>query len=103
MLTIENGKENPVAKMLLQMLSIGTEMENSQRKIRQNEGIQLAKINGVCNGRINGAKSNPSVLMNKYQNISDLLDKSDLSVRRIARITGHSINTVRKIKQLKSV
>ena len=26
MLTMENGKENPVAKMLLQMLSIGAEM-----------------------------------------------------------------------------
>ena len=79
------------------------EMENNQRKIRQHEGIQLAKINGVYNGRVNGAESNPSVLMNKYQNILDLLDKSDLSVRRIAGITGHSINTVRKIKQLKRV
>ena len=103
MLTMENGKENPVAKMLLQMLSIGAEMENSQRKIRQLEGIQLAKIKGVYNGRVNGTKSNPSVLMNKYQNISDLLDKSELSVRRIAGITGHSINTVRKIKQLKEI
>ena len=46
MLTMENGKENPVAKMLLQMLSIGAEMENNQRKIRQYEGIQLAKIKG---------------------------------------------------------
>jgi len=100
---MENGKENPVAKMLLQMLSIGAEMENSQRKIRQLEGIQLAKIKGVYNGRVNGTKSNPSVLMNKYQNISDLLDKSELSVRRIAGITGHSINTVRKIKQLKEI
>ena len=36
MLTMENGKENPVAKMLLQMLSIGAEMENSQRKIKEN-------------------------------------------------------------------
>lgn len=103
MLTMENGKENPVAKMLLQMLSIGAEMENSQRKIRQREGIQLAKLKGVYTGRVNGAKSKPSVLVNKYQNISDLLDKSDLSVRRIAGITGHSINTVRKIKQLKRV
>jgi hypothetical protein len=41
------------------------------------------------------------VLINKYQNISDLLDKSELSVRRIAGITGHSVNTVRRIKQLK--
>lgn len=103
MLTMENGKENPVAKMLLQMLSIGAEMENSQRKIRQLEGIQLAKIKGVYNGRVNGAKSNPSLLMNKYQNISDLIDKSNLSVRRIAGITGHSVNTVRKIKQLKEI
>ncbi len=42
MLTLENGQENPIAKMLLQMLSIGAEMENNQRKIRQIEGIKLA-------------------------------------------------------------
>ncbi|HUS87362.1 MAG TPA: recombinase family protein [Bacteroidales bacterium] len=103
MLTMENGKENPVAKMLLQMLSIGAEMENNQRKIRQLEGIQLAKIKGVYNGLIKGAKTSPSTIMNKYRNVSDLLDKSDLSVRGIARITGHSINTVRKIKELKEI
>ena len=103
MLTMDNGKENPIAKMLLQMLSIGAEMENSQRKIRQYEGIQLARMKGVYNGRVNGAKSNPSILINKYQDISDLVDKSDLSVRRIARITGHSVNTVRKIKQFKEI
>ncbi len=34
-------------------------------------------------------------------NVSDLIDKSDLSIRRISGITRHSINTVRKIKQLK--
>ena len=101
MLTMENDKENPVAKMLLQMLSIGAEMENSQRKIRQYKGIQLAKIKQKYKGRRIGARTSPSVILHKYQNISDLLDKSDLSVRRIAAITGHSINTVRRIKQLK--
>lgn len=103
MLTFENGKENPMAKMLLQMLSIGAEMENNQRKIRQFEGIQLARIKGIYKGRINSARSNPTIIMSKYQNISDLLDKSNLSVRRIAGITGHSVNTVRKIKQLKEI
>jgi DNA invertase Pin-like site-specific DNA recombinase len=49
---MENNHENPIAKMLLQILSIGAEMENNQRKIRQPEGIQLAKIKGICNGRI---------------------------------------------------
>lgn len=103
MLTMENGKENPVAKMLLQMLSIGSEMENSQRKIRQFEGIQLAKIKQKYNGRRIGARTSPSALLTKYQNVSELIDKSDLSLRRIAGITGHSINTVRKIKELKEI
>jgi len=41
--------------------------------------------------------------MNKYKSISDQLDESELTVRRIAGITGHSINTVRKVKQLKKI
>ena len=93
----------PDGRMLLQMLSIGAEMENSQRKIRQYEGIQLAKIKLKYRGRKKGAKTAPSNILDKYQNNSDLLDKSKLSVRRIAGITGHSINTVRKIKQLKEI
>lgn len=101
LLTMENGKENPVAKMLLQMLSIGAEMENSQRKIRQLEGIHLAKMRLIYAGRKKGAKTSPAKLVSKYKNVVDLLDKSELSIRRIAGITGHSINTIRKIKHLK--
>jgi DNA invertase Pin-like site-specific DNA recombinase len=101
LLTMENGQENPIAKMLLQMLSIGAEMENSQRKIRQFEGIKLAMMKNIYTGRKKGAKTSTSKLLFKYRNIADLLDKSELSVRRIAGITGHSINAVRKIKQLK--
>ena len=52
MLILENGKEDPVAKMLLQNLSIGKEMERSQRKIRQQGEIQLARIKEVYNGRV---------------------------------------------------
>jgi DNA invertase Pin-like site-specific DNA recombinase len=103
LLTMENGQENPVAKMLLQMLSIGAEMETNQRKIRQFEGIKLAQLNHVYSGRRSGAKTSPASLLEKYHNISDLLEKSELSVRRIAGITGHSVNTVRKIKQLKAI
>lgn len=103
MFTLENGQENPIAKMLLQMLSIGAEMENNQRKIRQIEGIKLAQLKHVYSGRRRGAKTSPSKLVSKYKNVADLIDKSELSVRRIAGITGHSINTIRKVKQLKEV
>ena len=103
MLTLENGHENPITKMLLQMLSIGAEMENNQRKIRQFEGIKLAQLKHVYSGRRRGAKTSPASLLKKYPNISDMLDKSNLSLRRIAGISGHSINTVRKIKLLKEI
>jgi DNA invertase Pin-like site-specific DNA recombinase len=100
---MENGQENPIAKMLLQMLSIGAEMETNQRKIRQIEGIKLAQLKHVYSGRRRSAKTAPASILEKYHNISDLLEKSELSVRRIAGITGHSINTVRKVKQLKKI
>jgi DNA invertase Pin-like site-specific DNA recombinase len=103
MTSMENGKENPMVMLLLQMMSIGAEMENNLRKARQNEGIQLAKMKGLYNGRMKGARTSAKVLIDKYQNVADLIDKSNLSVRRIAGITGHSVNTVQKIKQLKEI
>lgn len=97
-ITFQDGKEDPVAKMLLQMLSIGAEMENNIRRDRQKEGIQIAKINGKYTGRKNGARANSGNLLEKYQDVADLLKKSDLSIRRVAQITNRSINTVRKVK-----
>jgi DNA invertase Pin-like site-specific DNA recombinase len=78
-------------------------MENNQRKIRQREGIKLAQMRKIYQGREKGAKTSPASLLNKYRSIADLLDKNELSMRRIAGITGHSINTVRRIKQLKEL
>jgi len=99
-LTLQDGKENQSANMLLQMFSIGSQMENDLRKIRQKEGIALAKINGKYRGRKVGAKSNPSDLLLKYKDVVDLISKSDLSLRRISEISGRSINTVRKVKKM---
>ena len=87
-----------IAKMLLQMLSIGAEMENNMRQDRQLEGIKLAKLNQKYQGRKRGAKSDPAKLLEKHKDVVDLLKKSDLSLRRIAAISGRSINTVRKVK-----
>jgi len=100
MISLVDGKENPMVMMLLQMLSIGAELENSQRRIRQAEGIALAKLQNKYSGRREGSKANKEKLLSKYEDIVDMLNKSDLSIRRIAGITNRSINTVRKVKQL---
>jgi DNA invertase Pin-like site-specific DNA recombinase len=100
MLSLQDGKENPMVMLLLQMLSIGSELENSQRKIRQREGITLAKLQNKYSGRRTGAKADKQKMLKKYADVVDLIKKSDLSLRRIAGITARSINTVRKVKQL---
>jgi DNA invertase Pin-like site-specific DNA recombinase len=102
-ITYQNGKEDVVAKMLLQMLSIGAEMENNMRKSRQLEGIELAKLNQKYSGRRKGAKADANTILLKYKDIADLIKNSELSLRRISQITGRSINTVRKVNNLAKV
>lgn len=100
MISMEEGKENPMVMLLLQMMSIGAEMENNLRKTRQTEGIALAKLQNKYSGRTLGSMANKQNQLSKYADVVDLLRKSELSVRRIASISGRSINTVRKVKQL---
>jgi DNA invertase Pin-like site-specific DNA recombinase len=100
MLSLQDGKENPMVMLLLQMLSIGAELENSQRKIRQKEGIALAKLQQKYSGRKIGSKADKQKQLEKYADVVDLLRKSDLSLRRIAGITSRSVNTVIKVKKL---
>ena len=100
MLSLEDGKENQMVMMMLQMLSIGAELENNQRRQRQLEGIALAKLQQKYTGRQTGSKADKQKQLEKYSKVVDLLKKSDLSIRRIAGITDRSINTVIKVKKL---
>lgn len=100
MLSLQDGKENPMVMMLLQMLSIGAEMENNHRKIRQAEGIAIAKLQNRYIGRKTGSRANKEKMLKKYSDVVDLIKKSDLSIRRVAGITKRSINTVIKVKKI---
>jgi len=100
MVSLENGRENPMVMLLLQCLSMGAELENSHRAIRQEQGIKLAKLQNKYHGRKEGSKANKQKQLEKYKDVVDLLKKSDLSIRRIAGITKRSINTIRRVKGL---
>jgi DNA invertase Pin-like site-specific DNA recombinase len=102
LLTCANGKENPIARMLIHAISIGAEMEKNHRLTKHRHGVNLAKMKGVYRGRKLGAKTSTDTLLEKYSTIVELIEKRELSVRAIARTTNHSINTVRKLKALKS-
>lgn len=100
MISMEDGIENPSMKILLQVLAIGAELETKMSKNRQMQGISLAQMNGKYKGRKRNAKANPGKLLEKYADVADLINDSNLSLRKISRITNRSINTVRKVKQL---
>jgi len=100
MISLVDGKENPMVMMLLQMLSIGAELENSQRKIRQAEGIALAKLKNKYKGRQEGSRVNKDNMLSKYKDVVEMLKVDMHSNRSIARITKRSINTVSKVKKL---
>jgi DNA invertase Pin-like site-specific DNA recombinase len=46
MCSLENGKENPTVRLLIQILAIGVEVQNSIRNESQMQGIYIAKLNG---------------------------------------------------------
>ena len=95
-----DGKENPTVKLLMQMMSIGAEMENNMRKERQRQGVALAKANGKYQGRTRGSIASPEKTLAKYWDVVNLLKSSKLSLNQISKITGRSPNTVRKVKDL---
>jgi DNA invertase Pin-like site-specific DNA recombinase len=97
----ESGKENPIAKMMISILGVVGEMERSQIRERQAEGIKIAKMKGIYKGRVTGSKEDLVVFLGKEKNKKALeLLKKGYKAVEIAKITGIHINTITKIKKI---
>jgi DNA invertase Pin-like site-specific DNA recombinase len=97
----EQGKENPISKMMISILGIVGEMEKSQIKERQLEGIKIAKMKGVYKGRVEGSKEDNLKFLGKEKNKKALeyLKKGYKAVE-ISKLTGVHINTITKIRKV---
>jgi len=95
------GKENPIAKMMISILGVVGEMERNQIRERQVEGIKIAKLKGVYKGRVQGSKEDPLKFLGKEKNKKALeyLKKGYKGVE-ISKLTGIHLNTITKIKKL---
>ena len=101
----ENGKENSIAKLMISVLGVVSEMERNQSKERQLEGIKLAKLKGnVYQGRKEGSKEDLLKFLSKEKNKKalDYLKKGYKSVE-ISKLLDININTLTKIKKLSKV
>ena len=94
----DEGKENPVAKMVLTVLALGAEMERKLILGRLNSGRTLAKKKGVRMGRPKGSALSDDDLIAKYPEVVKHLRKGKNSIREIAKLTGVSASTIQRIK-----
>lgn len=97
----ENGQENPMAKMMISVLGTVGEMQRSQIKENQKQGIAIAKLKGVYLGRKAGSKEDILQFLTKPKN-KKALDylKKGYKLVEVAKLTDLNINTITKIKKL---
>jgi DNA invertase Pin-like site-specific DNA recombinase len=97
----ENGKENPISKLIISILGIVGEMERNQIKERQLEGIRIAKLKGAYKGRQKGSNEDLLSFLNKDRNKKAVeYMKKGYKNTEISKITGLHINTLTKIKSV---
>lgn len=96
-----NGKPNQVFKLILSVLANVAEMERTNLRERQLEGIAVAKAKGVYKGRVRGSSMNEDEFLDKYKNVvKEVKNHPELSIRKISKLTGASVGTVQRVKSL---
>ncbi len=96
---LDNGQENPMAKLVISVMASIGEMERNRIKSRTAEGIAIAKAMGKFTGRKFGTIQSDEKLLQRHQSVSKKLQKG-LSVREITEITGASSATIIKVKKV---
>jgi DNA invertase Pin-like site-specific DNA recombinase len=97
----KNGKENAISKMMISILGVVGEMERSQIRERQLEGIKIAKLKGTYKGRISGSTEDTLTFLSKKKNKDALvLLKKGYKAVEVAKICNLHLNTVTKIKKV---
>lgn len=97
--TLINGKENPIAKVVISVMGSIAEMERNRIKERTKEGIKIAKAKGKFKGRKPGSTQSDSKLLERHPIIIAKLKKG-WTYRDISERTGKSTATVAKVKRV---
>ena len=92
-----DGKVNPIAQLVIGMLAQFNSMERNLIRSRMESGYNNYRSNGGMVGRKVGYKKSDEAMKEEYKDEIRLLRKG-LSLRNVAKITGTSINTLRKVK-----
>lgn len=92
----ESGKVNPMSQFLITILSEVARMERKTIKERMDSGYQNFRKNGGVVGRKQGYRKSDEVMREEYAEEIRLL-KRGYSLRNVCKLTGTSVNTLRKL------
>lgn len=96
----KDGKENSMSQFLITLLVEVARMERSTIKERMVSGYNNYIANGGKVGRKEGYRKSDEEMREEYAEEIRLLKKG-YSLRNITKLTGTSVNTLRKIKTLR--
>ena len=98
----EDGKENPISKLVISILGTVGEIERIRIKENQIKGIRLAKLKrNVYLGRKTGTKEDVHKFLDKPKNKKALeYIRKGYKLTEAAKLSGVHINTMTKIKKL---
>lgn len=91
----ENGEVNPMSQFLITILAEVARMERKTIRERVESGYKNYRANGGKVGRKEGYRKSESNMREQYAEEIRLLKKG-ISLRNISKITGRSVNTIRK-------
>ena len=93
----DEGKINPMSQLLVTILAEIARMERKTIQERMESGYRNYRENGGKVGRKVGYRKDERKLLQEYVDEVKLLRKG-YSLRNVAKITGHSVSTIQKIK-----
>ena len=92
----EDGKVNAMSQFLITILAEIARMERKTIRERMNSGYKNFREQGGVVGRKQGYTKSDDQMKQQYSQEIKLLRKG-LSLREISKLTGHSVNTIRKV------
>lgn len=94
---LADGKPNPIVQLVIGTLAQFNNMERTLIRSRMESGYNNYRSNGGVVGRKVGYRKSDDAMKEEYKEEIRLLRKG-LSLRNVTKITGTSINTLRKVK-----
>lgn len=94
-----DGSVNPIAQLVLGIIGQFNSMERSLIRSRMASGYKVYRSNGGKVGRKEGYRKSEDEMRAQYTKEISLLRKG-ISLRNVQSITGTSVNTLRKLREM---